>query len=221
MQDNSDEIDISQLFTTIWQGKGLIVFFLTVFCGLGYVYATKLAVPVYVATATVAIDNDEPNLTNFDPTAAILSAEQPSLNTEIYLIKSRQLLRRLVLSENLINDPEFNPSLKVINSLSINGLRELIFGPLPIIQYSQEELIRIAVDSLQKKMTVTNPRDSFVFEISVAAATAQKSVLLSNSLASNYINDQLLYKKEQSVAAINFLELRTSELQVELNAVEL
>lgn len=221
MQQNSDEIDISQLLTTIWQGKGLILFFLILFGSLGYVYATKVAVPVYVSTATVAIDNTEPKITSFEATAAILSAEQPSLNTEIYLIKSRQLLRRLVVTENLVNDPEFNPLLKVISPLSIDGLKALIFGPSPTIQYSADELVRIAVDRLRNKLTVTNPRQSFVFEISLAAASAQKSVLLANSLARNYINDQLLFKQERSVAAIDFLELRTSELQVELNAGEL
>jgi succinoglycan biosynthesis transport protein ExoP len=221
MQDNSDEIDISQLFTTIWQGKVLILFFLILFGGLGFLYATKVAVPTYVATATVAIDNTEPKITSFEATAAILSAEQPSLNTEIYLIKSRQLLQRLVVSENLIDDPEFNPLLEVINPFSIKSLRVFIFGPSPIIQYSPDELIRIAVDRLRKKLTVTNPRQSFVFEITLAATSAHKAMLLANSLASNYINDQLLFKEERSMAVIEFLEFRTNELQIELNVGEL
>ena len=221
MENSNDEIDLGQLVRTIWRGKWLIGFLLVVFGALGFLYATKVAERVYVSSATVSIESNQPQVTDFDALVGGLSAEQPSLNTEIFLIKSRQLLRRLVVAEDLTSDPEFNPQLSEVSPFSIAGVKEMIFGaPVPRV-YSDDELIRIAVDRLRDRLTVTNPRQSLVFEIGVSTGSAQKSTDLANALAHTYINDQLLFKEEQSVEAIEFLEVRTNELQNELNEAEL
>ena len=221
MENSNDEIDLGQLVRTIWRGKWLIAALLAVFGVLGFLYATKVAERVYVSSATVSIQSNQAQVTDLDALVGGVSAEQPSLNTEIYLIKSRQLLRRLVVAEGLTNDPEFNPQLAEVSSFSIAGIRNMVLGAPEPRDYSEEELIRIAVDRLRARLTVTNPRQSLVFEIGVSTGSAQKSTDLANALAQTYINDQLLFKEEQSVEAIEFLEIRTAELQNELNAAEL
>ena len=221
MENSNDEIDLGQLVRTIWRGKWLISIFLLAFAVLGFLYATKVAERVYVSSATVSIESNQPQVTDLDALVGGLSAEQPSLNTEIFLIKSRQLLRRLVVAENLTSDPEFNPQLAEVSPFSIAGMKEIIFGaPEPEV-YTEDELIRIAVDRLRQRLTVTNPRQSLVFEIGVSTGSAEKSTRLANALAQTYINDQLLFKEEQSVEAIAFLEERTVELQNALNEAEL
>jgi capsular exopolysaccharide synthesis family protein len=221
MDKSDDEIDLGQIVRTIWRGKWLIATLLLVFGVLGYVYATKVAEQVYVSSATVSIQSNPPQVTDLSAVVGGMSAEQPSLNTEIYLIKSRQLLRRLVVAEGLTTDPEFNPQLAEVSPFSIDGIRNMILGAPELREYSEEELIRIAVDRLRNRLTVANPRQSLVFEIGVSTGSAEKSTSLANALALTYINDQLLFKEEQSLDAIEFLELRTSELQNELNEAEL
>ena len=221
MDKSDDEIDLGQIVRTIWRGKWLIATLLLVFGVLGYLYATKVAEQVYVSSATVSIQSNPPQVTDLSAVVGGMSAEQPSLNTEIYLIKSRQLLRRLVVAEGLTTDPEFNPQLAQVSPFSIDGIRNMILGAPELREYSEEELIRIAVDRLRDRLTVTNPRQSLVFEIGVSTGSAEKSTSLANALALTYINDQLLFKEEQSLDAIEFLELRTSELQNELNEAEL
>ena len=221
MDKSDDEIDLGQIVRTIWRGKWLIATLLLVFGVLGYLYATKVAEQVYVSSATVSIQSNPPQVTDLSAVVGGMSAEQPSLNTEIYLIKSRQLLRRLVVAEGLTTDPEFNPQLAEVSPFSIDGLRNMILGAPELREYSEEELIRIAVDRLRNRLTVANPRQSLVFEIGVSTGSAEKSTSLANALALTYINDQLLFKEEQSLDAIEFLGLRTSELQNELNEAEL
>ena len=221
MENRNDEIDLGQLVRTIWRGKWLIALLLVGFAVLGFLYATKVAERVYVSSATVSIESNQPQVTDLDALVGGLSAEQPSLNTEIFLIKSRQLLRRLVIAEDLTNDPEFNPQLAEVSPLSVAGVQEMVFGaPEPEV-YTEDELIRIAVDRLRDRLTVVNPRQSLVFEIGVSTGSAEKSTNLANAFAETYINDQLLFKEEQSVEAIAFLEQRTVELQNELNEAEL
>ncbi|SMX45168.1 GumC family protein [Octadecabacter ascidiaceicola] len=221
MENSNDEIDLGQLVRTVWRGKWLIAALMLVFGALGFLYATKVAERVYVSTATVSIESNQSQATDLDALVGGLSAEQPSLNTEIFLIRSRQLLRRLVVAEDLTNDPEFNPQLAEVSPFSIAGVRNMVLGVPEPRAYSEEELIRIAVDRLRDRLTVTNPRQSLVFEIGVSSGSAEKSTSLANALAQTYINDQLLYKEEQSVEAIEFLAVRTVELQNELNEAEL
>ena len=221
MDNSNDEIDLGQLVRTIWRGKFLIAALLAVFGVLGFLYATKVAEKVYVSSATVSIESNQSQATDLDSLVSGLSAEQPSLNTEIFLIKSRQLLRRLVVAEDLTSDPEFNPQLAEVSLFSIAGVKSMIFGAQEPRVYSEDELVRIAVDRLRERLTVTNPRQSLVFEIGVSTGSAEKSTSLANALAQTYINDQLLFKEEQSLEAIAFLDLRTVELQNELNQAEL
>lgn len=221
MENSNDEIDLGQLVRTIWRGRWWIALLMVLFGALGGGYATKVAEKIYVSSATVSIESNQTQVTDLDALVGGLSAEQPSLNTEIYLIKSRQLLRRLVVAENLTGDPEFNPQLAEISPFSIAGLKATIFGASESEIHTEDELIRIAVDRLRKRLTVTNPRQSLVFEIGISTGSAQKSTVLANALAQTYINDQLLFKEERSVEVNDFLEKRTIELQNELNEAEL
>ena len=221
MENSNDEIDLAQLVRTIWRGKWIISFFVLVFAMLGFFYATKVAERVYVSSATVSIESNQAQVTDLDALVGGLSAEQPSLNTEIYLIRSRQLLRRLVVAEGLTRDPEFNPQLAQISPFSVQGVKNMIFGTAEPQVYTEEELIRIAVDRLRDRLTVTNPRQSLVFEIGVSTGSAEKATRLANALAQTYISDQQLYKEERSVEAIAFLAERTVELQNQLNEAEL
>jgi succinoglycan biosynthesis transport protein ExoP len=221
MDERDDEIDLGQIVRTMWRGKWLIAALLAVFGVLGYLYATKIAERVYISSATVSIESNQTQVIDLDALVGGVSAEQPSLNTEIYLIKSRQLLRRLVVAEGLTTDPEFNPQLAEVSLFSIDGIRNMILGAPEPREYSEEELIRTAVDRLRARLTVTNPRESLVFEIGVSTGSADKSTSLANALALTYINDQLLFKEEQSLDAIEFLGRRTTELQNELNEAEL
>ena len=112
MEKSNDEIDLGNLVRTIWRGKWLIGALLVTFGMLGFFYATntnKTTVRAYVATATVSIEPNQSQVTALDVLVRTLPSQQSFLNTEIHRIKSSQILRQLVLAEDLTKDPEFNP----------------------------------------------------------------------------------------------------------------
>lgn len=221
MSSSKLDFDLEHLARTLWRGRWIIAIATALAIGAGYFYATEMARQVYRASATVAIENRESNVTNFDSVVGGISADQPALNTEIHVIRSRQLLERLVDQEGLLADPEFNPSLAATDPYSPAWLREKIFGPAEARSYSDDELMRIAVDRVRQRLAVSNPRQSYVFEISFSAYTPQKAARLANAVADLYINDQLVFKEEQSARAIAFLTERTADLQLELGEAEL
>lgn len=219
MEKVDDEIDLGALARTLWRGRWLIAALMIGFAILGYIYASKVADPVYVSAATVSIEAEQAQVTNLEAVVSGISAEQSSLNTEIYLINSRELLRRVVVAEDLINDPEFNT--RLVEKGAIASVVDWITGAPPPRELSQSELVRRAVDRLRSRISVSNPRQSLIFEISVSTGSPEKSTRLANTLAEAYINDQLLVKEGKTADAIAFLKVRTTQLQNELNEAEL
>jgi len=223
MENSNDEIDLGQLVRAIWSGKWLIGALLVTFGMLGFfyaAYAAKTAVRTYVATATVSIERNQSQLAVVNVVVRSLPSEQSSLNTEVQRIKSPQLLRQLVLDEDLTQDPEFNPHWNENNQPSIAGAEPVNVGEPEPREYSNDELISIAVSRLRGRVTATNPKGTLIVQIDVSTGSAEKSTNLANALAQIYINDRVLFKEEQALEAIEFLEARTVELQNELNEAE-
>lgn len=214
------DIDLLETLATLWRRKYMIAFVALLFAVLGAVYAFRLATPVYTAGATVAVEESNGPVPGMEALVGGMSTDQSALNTEVHLIKSRQLLRRLVERESLLTDPEFNPDLVPPSPYSVSALMERIIpsDPEPI---TEDERVRRAVDRVRERLSVRNPRQSLVLEISIDTGTAEKSARLANTIADLYINDQVLYKEQQANVATAFLKERASDLQSELGEAEL
>jgi len=215
----TDEIDLLALFGVLWRAKWLIAFFAALSMAVGVVYLLRVAVPIYTATAVVAFDNREEQVTDLESVIAGLSSDQASINTEIEVIRSRQLLGKLVDDLILAADPEFNPSLQDVSLLdqAIADLRGRPARP----DLDAEQSRDVAIEALNARLSVTNVRQSYVFRITVRTTSPRKSATIANGIADLYINDQLEVKREATETAIAFLTERAADLQVELEQSEL
>lgn len=221
MEEYADEIDLGSMFRTVWNGKWLILVLGSIGLAVAYFFATQVAEPAYRATATVAFEGQQQQVTGFEDIFSGISSDQPSLNTQIHVIQSRQLLERLVHQESLLEDPEFNPTLAQPRAYSLDGLKTAILGAPEPLEMTEDEHVRVAVDRVRARLSVANPRQSYVFEISMTTGSPEKSARLANAIAELYTNDQLVVKEMQSQRAIAFLTERTAELQRELSQAEL
>jgi capsular exopolysaccharide synthesis family protein len=222
----ADEFDLLELVGTLWRGKWIILGGMLLFAILAFVNATQVVQPVYRASATVAIEETEEPIGDLQSVVTGLSSEQPSLNTEMHVIRSRQLLERLVDQQDLLDDPEFNSTLRETPPYSVRGvihrLRAMAgFPPAPEPALTTEEQRQLAVDEVLARMSVANPEQTFVFQIRFDADSAQKAARLANAIADLYINDQLLLKEAAAERTITFLESRATQLQAELGETEL
>lgn len=220
-----DEINLSQLFATLWRGKFWIALIGLIFLGVGGWFAFSVATPIYTASATVALDSREQNVMDIESVVTGLSGDQSTVNTEVEVIRSRTLLERLVLDLNLVEDPEFNVRLReppVISTKIVSDyIKEQISGPLPDEPTPSDRAILDAViDELSTVIAVTNIRNSYVFKISVVTENPTKSEAISNRLAELYINDQVQVKFEKTEQATTWLSERVAELQASLEASE-
>lgn len=217
-----DEIDLMALVATIWRGKWWIALFAAVAILVGGYYAYFVAVPQYTARSTVALENRQEQVVDFQNVLSGLAGDQASINTEVEVLKSRALAEKLVRRLDLTTDPEFNTRLQPKPDFDPKAfVKELILGPPPDMpEPSQREIMDATIDNVLGSVSVSNIRQSYVFQITAVTTSAEKSALMANTLADIYITDQLDVKFEASQKAVEWLNARAADLKTELESQE-
>ncbi len=220
-----DEIDLGKLFQTLWRGKVWILLSGLLALMIGAYYAYGAATPVYTAQATVALESREQQVMDIENVVAGLSGDQSTINTEVEVIRSRGLLEKLVADLDLMQDPEFNTRLRPEPTWSIGQLvgaiRELVAGPPPARpEPTERAILDRTIDNLRAAISVSNVRQSYVFEISAVTEDPQKSAAIANRLAELYIDDQIAVKFAKTEQATLWLSERVSELQAQLETAQ-
>lgn len=216
--DLDDEIDLMALARLLSQGRWLILTCALIAALVGGCYALILATPHYPAQTTIALQEaDQPIIGDIESLFAGGSLDTSSINTEFEIIRSRNLIGQLVDRLDLTADPEFNMHLRPPTVLS--RVVDLLGGGSddPV----SEAVIRShVIDAVIESVTVSNVRNSFAIIIGIETHDPEKSTLIVNTLATLYIEDQIREKLDGSAQAIEFLSLRTAELEQSVALLE-
>jgi polysaccharide biosynthesis transport protein len=156
-----------------------------------------------------------------------LSGDNTEVNTEVEVLRSRGLAEKVVERLNLIEDPEFNSELRE-PSLIGRGIKAIksVFGSGMSAEIAQSETLqenRIRDDvteQLLRQISVSNIRQSLVFNISAETQSPVKSAKIADTFAETYIRNQLEVKFTATEQATEWLSNRVSELQIELEIAE-
>ncbi|MGV6839096.1 MAG: GumC family protein [Planktomarina sp.] len=213
LSSGADEIDLGQLFQTLWRGKWWIALCAAVAVFIGGYYATRVAIPEYTAHAVVAFESRENQVVDLQNVMSGLGGDQATINTEVEVLRSRGLVEKLVRKLDLVQDPEFNADLRPTPKFSISNL---LGTSSPAPQRSPSEVFNAVVDTAMEKITVSNVRQSYVFKITVVTQNAEKSARIANTMADVYILDQLEVKFAATEQATAWLTERVGELQIAL-----
>jgi len=195
-QKREDEIDLAQLFRTLWRGKFWIILFTLIGLTIGIYRAYITAVPVYTAKSVVMLESRREQVVDLSSVVTGLSGDFATINTEVQVIRSRGLIEKLVKKLDLTNDPEFNPRLRPPDTSfslikTVRGAIRWARGtdtpakpataPDPDVQATN--LLNNVVDRLIARIRVSNIERTRVFELSVTTRNPRKSALIANTLA--------------------------------------
>lgn len=226
---DDDEIDLGALVAVLWRGKWFIGLLAVLFVLAGGYYAYVVATPLYRATAVVILETDQNQIVDLQSVASGLSGETSEINSELEVLKARGLMGKVVDRLNLVEDPEFNGALRPVPL--VNQIRAYVenvigsgapqqAGPEP----TQEERVRRTrdrvVSSLLEKVTVSNIRQSLVFQVTAETESPRKSALIADTIVELYILDQIEVKFEATEQATIWLTGRVAELQNALETAE-
>lgn len=237
-----DEIDLLQLFGSLWRGKWIIVLCAVIAVLIGGYYAYSVAVPKYSATTTLALQIRGAQVVDIESVMSGVSSDAASLNTEIEIIKSRRLSEQLVERLSLIDDPEFNPrvaddkpafyevALSQWFDVDLSGGEEVV--PVLVERWlgislpeeapppTEQQVFDATVNNVMGVVSASLQRNTFVFSVSAKTTAPQKSVLIANTLAELYIADQIAVKFEATENAVTWLSERVTDLEIELKSRE-
>ncbi|TMV05724.1 polysaccharide biosynthesis tyrosine autokinase [Ruegeria sediminis] len=221
---DDDEIDLVELFRTLWRGKWWIAGSMAAAIFVAAYWAFFIAVPVYSTTAFVTLENRQGQVVDFENVVSGLSGDQTSINTEVEVLKSRELAKKLVVELDLVNDPEFNPDLRDDPGFSIGKVKDFVRGlivaqdePAP---ETPDQTIEEVTTNVLKAFDVSNLRNTYVFAIKATTEDPAKSKLIADTLADLYILNQLDVKFEATQRATGWLSERVASLQIELETAE-
>lgn len=224
--DFQSTIDIGALLNTLWRGKWFLALVFFLFSFIGSYYAFKVAVPLYKSTAVVILDTKLSQFTDLQSVVGGLTGESEEVNSEVEILKSRRLIGKVVDQLELTKDPEFNANLRAPTLL--DGLREWITSKVQsaetVSTHSENIQKKIERDNVIKAvldgLSVTNVPQSLVFRITVETKDPLKSTLISDTIAEQYILDQITIKFEETEKVSAWLSERVAQFQQELEQAE-
>ncbi|MBF0285318.1 MAG: polysaccharide biosynthesis tyrosine autokinase, partial [Magnetococcales bacterium] len=210
-----------RIYRLLWQRRGLILgamLIATLLTGLWVMQVTR----IYTAEAMVMVESPRMSILNIKEVMSQITPSHFRLLSEVEVIRSRNLIERVVEKLELEKDPLFNPALLPpktgfgLKALIPDYLRAL-WSPAPSPDDSGEDeaarLRRSVINQVMGRLTVRPVTQSMVIGIQFGSPDAKTAARLANAIAEQYIVDQLESKFEATRRASTWLNQRLEGLR--------
>ncbi|AUG54551.1 protein tyrosine kinase [Thalassospira marina] len=229
---DNDEIDLQELLRTLWRRKSVIFSIVVLLTVLVTLVVFQIA-PKYTAATNVIIDGRKNQVVDIESVMSGVSSEMGALLSEVEVIKSSSLIRRVVTDLNLEKDPEFNAELREVPWYKTLLKPETYVGddflvsiglkkPEVLLSETEqaEERTNRVINNVKEHMDVSIVGRSQVIAISFTSTNARKASLIANTIADQYIVDQLEAKFEATRRATSWLNDRLASLRDKVQVSE-
>jgi succinoglycan biosynthesis transport protein ExoP len=215
----SDAIDLRQIQDFFWRRWKLILSSAAIIAAVTYI-ALLAVTPRYTATAQVLLDPGNQKLLGTANLIPELSLESSNVDSQLSVIGSINLLRRVVETTKLTQDSEFGASVQA-------GLFSLLtswMSTKPEAEPSSGDAIPPdvlgAIGNLRGALEVTRLQRTYVISIAVTAQDPVKAALLTNAVADAYVVDQLNARYESAKTAADWFAQRVESMRNQLQQSE-
>lgn len=234
---DDDTIDLRSVALMLWRGKWIVVIATIIAAVLGFL-AVSQQEPTYRASAKVMFDIQQSNVVNLQEVLADQTFDSSKLEDQVEVLRSTNLIERVIDELNLDQNPQFNPRLRVPEPTLMDRISKVVALPPEVTDLAMtlgivtppppapdpEEaarrerltVIRNVLGGLQLKPIGR----SRVIEISYVSGNPRTSAMIVNTIADQYIVDQLEAKLEATRAATSWLSTRVEELRLRVQNAE-
>src|SRR5690554_1106622 len=228
-EDQGDSIDISTVLRFLRRRRAVIISVTILITALVALIVHQLT-PQYRAQAVLMIDSRQANVTNVEAVLSGLSTESAAITSELDILRSPPLMQRVVDRLNLYDHPLFNQAPKPSAWASV---REWVTGLLPeaFAERDAQEVIKEVPDPEAERrrlarrllggLETENSGRSYTIRVSYTSPDPQLSMQVANTVADQYLVDQLEAKFEATRRANSWLQERLEELREEVRVAEL
>ena len=218
----SDAIDLRQVQDFFWRRWKLILSTAAVVAAVTYI-ALLVVTPRYTAAAQVLLDPGNQKLLGAANLIPELSLDSGNVDSQLSLIRSTNLLRRVVEQTKLTQDPEFGASVQP-------GLYSLLVSWLSPKQDAEPKAapssdaippdVLGAIGHLRGDLEVTRVQRTYVISIAVTSENPVKAAYLANAVADAYVVDQLNARYDAAKTAANWLAQRMEGMREQVKQSE-
>ncbi|QGM44241.1 GumC family protein [Methylocystis heyeri] len=216
-----DAIDLRQVQDFLHRRWKLILACAACVMVLAFLITLTIA-PRYTAMAQVLLEPRKEKIFGGDNILPELNLETGNVDSQLSVIQSTNLLRRVVEKEKLTQDPEFGPS-------AHTGLLGFLAGLLRSDEADKSgsgagsgippEVLN-SIKKLKDALEVARVNRTYVLSISVTSEDPAKAARLANAVADAYVVDQLDARYDAAKRASVWLAERMEGLQDQLRQSE-
>jgi polysaccharide biosynthesis transport protein len=229
-----DQFDLRELLAMLRRRRAIILSCILVITLLAVV-AVFVLKPKYSAETSLLLDSRKTNVIDLEAVVSGIQPEAPAIRSEVDVLRSRQLMAKVVDKLGLAGNPDFNTALTEDGtslSARIAGWRQAFTGlltelgvgppPPPVLtpQEEHERTLMLLIDKLLDNLVVANDARSYTIKLTYTAPSPELAARIVNTVADLYLVDQLDAKFEATKRANSWLSDRVTELRNQVTAAE-
>jgi polysaccharide biosynthesis transport protein len=177
-------LDLGWMLRALWRARWLILLCGLACLGVGLAYALS-APRLFTASTSILIGPRPVDVFAEAPLGATDQMELPFVDSQIEVLRSSRVLRRVVVAEKLADEPEF----------SENG----------------DEAA--AIRKLKSALDVRRIGLTYVVSISITTQNAGTSARIANAVANAFLQDNIDARSALALLAVNWLQSRVGTLR--------
>ncbi len=195
---NAQEVHLSHYWNIVYKRWRVALSILLVVMLATFLYS-YFSRPLYRSMATIQIDRDNPNQLTVEDLFGIEASDQEFLQTQYELLKSRDLMARVIQDSQLLSDPDFYPP-------GIKGK-------------SAEEVLRIResmIGAVQGGLEITPVRNTSLVNIAYVAPSPHLAQRVAEGVAQSFMRRNTDQKFESVRQASEFLTHQIDQLKEDI-----
>jgi capsular exopolysaccharide synthesis family protein len=199
----------------IFLGVALVIF-------AGVVGYTLQATPTYTSTATLVITPQGTDVLKDQATGA--PADSATVDTQVQVLKSRTLAKRVVQQMHLVQDPEFNTTLQPKNKKKGGlSLSALINTAKPATTATSraagaDRIEEDVTDAVAGRVKARRNGLTYAIDVSFTSLSSEKAAAIANAFAAEYIVSEVETKYNSVRGSSDFISERLNSLAREVQA---
>ncbi len=225
-----DTIEPAELLGKLWRGRLYIASIIALIMAATGITLSQVT-PRYSAETLIMIDHRQGNTLSLDPLLSSLSLDSEAIASEIEILKSRELARKVVEHLDLHLDPEFNTALRpkgkisevlLLSKFLPQSWRDSIgmnTAETSDPDETSNEKTRI-MDTYLKGLNVSRKGTSRAIKISYTSESPDTAANITNAVADLYISEQLRTIFEATRTATQWLYERVEPLRKKVQESE-
>lgn len=171
------------------------------------IIASLLATPQYTATASLKLDPNKRSIVDIPATAGAAPADNPFIETEIQVARSRKVAMATIRALNLSKDDEFGAT-------EASGLKHTLAG---LLGAQQAKLTAAEADDaiaaeFMSRLNVSRHGLSYIIQVDFTSKNPRKAALIANMVAKQYMLASMTMRADALRLQAQTLETGLSKL---------